>query len=136
MRRGGDKMKLIGRKVYKGIAEAEAIVTKDGISFYGGVDPETGKVVEVGHELEGQSITGKVLVFPTGKGSTVGSYTMYRMKKNNTAPVAIVNKEIDTIIAVGCIISEIPCVDKINIEDIKTGQKLTVNGNEGTVELK
>ena len=136
MRRGGDKLKLKGRKVYKGIAEAEAIVTKDGISFYGGVDPETGKVVEVGHELEGQSITGKVLVFPTGKGSTVGSYTMYRMKKNNTAPVAIVNKEIDTIIAVGCIISEIPCVDKINIEDIKTGQKLTVNGNEGTVELK
>ena len=129
-------MKLKGRKVYKGIAEAEAIVTQDGISFYGGVDPDTGKVVEVGHELEGQSITGKVLVFPTGKGSTVGSYTMFRMKKNNTAPVAIVNKEIDTIIAVGCIISEIPCVDKINIEDIKTGQKLTVNGNEGTVELK
>jgi len=136
MRRGGDKLKLKGRKVYKGIAEAEAIVTKDGISFYGGVDPETGRVVEVGHELEGQSITGKVLVFPTGKGSTVGSYTMYRMKKNNTAPVAIVNKEIDTIIAVGCIISEIPCVDKINIDDIKTGQRLIVNGNEGIVELK
>lgn len=136
MCRGGDKMKLKGRKVYKGIAEAEAIVTKDGISFYGGVDPDTGKVVEVGHELEGQSITGKVLVFPTGKGSTVGSYTMYRMKKNNTAPVAIVNKEIDTIIAVGCIISEIPCVDKVNIDDIKTGQQIIVNGNEGTVELK
>jgi len=129
-------MKLQGRKVYKGIAEAEAIVTKDGISFYGGVDPDTGKIVEVGHELEGQSITGKVLVFPTGKGSTVGSYTMYRMKKNNTAPVAIVNKEIDTIIAVGCIISEIPCVDKINIEDIKSGQNLIVNGYEGTVEIK
>jgi len=136
MRRGGDKMKLKGRKVYKGIAEAEAIVTKDGISFYGGVDPDTGKVVEVGHELEGQSITGKILVFPTGKGSTVGSYTMYRMKRNNMAPVAIVNKEIDTIIAVGCIISEIPCVDKINIDDIKTGQQLIVNGSKGTVEVK
>ena len=74
-------MKLEGRKIYKGIAEAEAIVTKDGISFYGGVDPDTGIVVEVGHDLEGQSITGKALVFPTGKGSTVGSYTMYRMKK-------------------------------------------------------
>ncbi|MBY9010295.1 MAG: DUF126 domain-containing protein [Candidatus Lokiarchaeota archaeon] len=129
-------MKLKGRKVYKGVAEGEAIVTKDGISFYGGVDPETGRVVEVGHELEGQIITGKVLVFPTGKGSTVGSYTMYRMKKNNTAPVAIVNKEIDTIIAVGCIISEIPCVDKINIDDLKSGQYLIVNGNEGIVETK
>jgi predicted aconitase with swiveling domain len=132
---GGNKMKLQGRKIYKGTVEAEAIVTKHGISFYGGVDPDTGKVVEVGHELEGQSIAGKVLVFPTGKGSTVGSYTMYRMKKNNTAPAAIVNKQIDTIIAVGCIISEIPCVDKINIDDIKTGQRLFVNGSEGTIEI-
>ena len=82
------------------------------------------------------TITGKVLVFPTGKGSTVGSYTMYRMKKNNMAPVAIVNKQIDTIIAVGCIISEIPCVDKIDINHIKTGQKVIVNGSEGTVEVK
>ncbi|MFW9988726.1 MAG: DUF126 domain-containing protein [Candidatus Odinarchaeota archaeon] len=128
-------MKLEGRKIYKGTAEAEAIVTKDGISFYGGVDPDTGKVVEVGHELEGQSIAGKVLVFPTGKGSTVGSYTMYRMKKNNIAPAAIVNKQIDTIIAVGCIISEIPCVDQINTNEIKTGQRLIVNGTEGTIEV-
>jgi len=129
-------MKLFGRKIYKGITEAEAIVTKEGISFYGGVDPDTGKIVEVGHELEGQTITGKVLVFPSGKGSTVGSYTMYRMMKNKTAPVAIVNREIDTIIAVGCIISEIPCIDKIDINKIKTGQKLIVNGTEGTVEVK
>jgi len=129
-------MKLQGRKIYRGTVEADAIVTKDGISFYGGVDPDTGKIVEVGHELEGLSITGKVLVFPTGKGSTVGSYTMYRMKKNNMAPAAIVNKQIDTIVAVGCIISEIPCVDKIDIKNIKTGQKVIVNGSEGTVEVK
>ena len=129
-------MKLEGRRIYKGIAEGEAIVTKDGISFYGGVDPDSGRVVEVGHELEGQSVAGKVLVFPSGKGSTVGSYTMYRMMKNNTAPAAIVNEQIDTIIAVGCIISEIPCVDRIDIGNIKTGQKLIVNGSEGTVEVK
>ncbi|MHA2007686.1 MAG: DUF126 domain-containing protein [Promethearchaeota archaeon] len=129
-------MRLEGRKIYKGIAEAEAIVTKDGLSFYGGVDPDTGKVVEVGHELEGQIVSGKVLVFPTGKGSTVGSYTMYRMKKNNTAPVAIVNKQIDTIVAVGCIISEIPCVDKIDISKIKSGEKVLVDGSEGIVEVK
>lgn len=133
---GSDKMKLEGRKIYKGIAEAEAIVTKDNISFYGGVDPDSGKVVEVGHELEGQSISGKVLVFPTGKGSTVGSYTMYRMKKNNTAPVAIINKQIDTIVAVGCIISEIPCVDKIDISNIKSGQIVHVDGSAGTVVVK
>ncbi len=129
-------MKLKGRRIYKGVAEGEAIVTKDGISFYGGIDPDTGKVVEVGHELEGQSITGKILVFPMGKGSTVGSYTLYRMKKNNTGPAAIVNRQIDTIIAVGCIISEIPCVDKIDVNEIRSGQKLFVNGSEGTVEVR
>ena len=129
-------MKLEGRKIYKGVAEAEAIVTKDAISFYGGVDPENGEIVEAGHELEGVSITGKVLVFPTGKGSTVGSYTMYRMSKNNTAPVAIVNEQIDTIIAVGCIISEIPCVDKIKINNIQTGQNVIVDGTRGIVEVK
>ncbi|NHJ24635.1 MAG: DUF126 domain-containing protein [Candidatus Lokiarchaeota archaeon] len=129
-------MKLKGRKIYKGIVEAKAIVTKEGISFYGGVDPETGKIVEVGHELEGQSIIGKVLVFPSGKGSTVGSYTMYRMTKNNTAPAAIVNEQIDTIVAVGCIISEIPCIDKVDINNIKTGQNILVNASEGFVEVK
>ena len=128
-------MKLSGRKIYKGVVEAEALVTNDAISFYGGIDPDTGKVVETGHELEGVKITGKILVFPTGKGSTVGSYTMYRMMKNKTAPAAIVNEQIDTIIAVGCIISEIPCVDKIDITNIKSGQKLRVNGNEGYVEV-
>lgn len=128
-------MKLSGRKIYKGVVEADALVTNDAISFYGGIDPDTGKVVEAGHELEGVKITGKVLVFPTGKGSTVGSYTMYRMMKNKTAPAAIINEQIDTIIAVGCIISEIPCVDKVNITNIKSGQRLMVNGNEGYVEV-
>jgi predicted aconitase with swiveling domain len=128
-------MKLSGRKIYKGVVEADALVTNDAISFYGGIDPDTGKVVEAGHELEGVKITGKILVFPTGKGSTVGSYTMYRMMKNKTAPAAIVNEQIDTIIAVGCIISEIPCVDKINITNIKSGQRIRVNGNEGYVEV-
>ena len=61
--------KFMGRTIYKGIAQGEALVTSMGISFFGGVDPETGVIVERGHELEGQSIAGKVLVFPTGKGS-------------------------------------------------------------------
>jgi predicted aconitase with swiveling domain len=128
-------MILQGRKVAKGKAEGEAIVSKDGISFYGGVEPETGKVVEKGHPLEGQVVTGKILVFPTGKGSTVGSYAMYDMSKRGTAPAAIINKEIETIIAVGAIISEIPCVDQIDIEKIKTGDKVTVDADAGTVTI-
>lgn len=123
-----------GRKIFGGKAEGEALVSKEGISFYGGVDPDTGVVTERGHPLEGQSITGKVLVFPVGKGSTVGSYTIYRLKKNGKAPSAIINKECETVVAVGAIISEIPCVDQIDIEKIKTGDKLKVNADEGIVE--
>ncbi len=128
-------MMLSGRKIYGGKVTGEALVTSQGISFFGGVDPESGVVVEKGHELEGQSISGKILVFPTGKGSTVGSYTLYRLKKINKAPAAIVNRECETITAVGCIIAEIPCVDQIAIEQIKNGTQLSVDGENGTVAV-
>ncbi len=127
--------KFKGRKISPGIATGEALVTSQGISFYGGVDPETGVVVEKNHELEGQAITGKILVFPSGKGSTVGSYVIYQLTKTGKGPVAIINQETETIVAVGCIISEIPAVDKIPIEKIKTGQQLRVNATNGLVEL-
>jgi hypothetical protein len=128
-------MILKGRKISSGNAAGETLVTSMGISFYGGVDPETGCVVEKGHELEGQSIAGKVLVFPTGKGSTVGSYTLYRLKKAGLAPAAIINAESETITAVGCIISDIPSVDHIPIEQIKTGMQVKVDGESGSVEV-
>ena len=129
-------MELKGRKIFKGEAKGEALVTKDGISFYGGVDPDTGEVVEKGHELEGQSVAGKVLVFPEGKGSTVGSYVLYNLKKNGKAPLAIINKECETIVAVGCIISEIPCIDNIEIEKIKNNSKVSVDAEKGKVEIE
>jgi predicted aconitase with swiveling domain len=114
-------MELKGRIIFKGVAEGEALTTSQPISFYGGVDPDTGVIIEKGHELEGKEVKGKVLVFPNGKGSTVGSYTLYRMKKNDTAPVGIINKECETVVAVGVIISDIPCIDKIDISKIETG---------------
>ncbi len=126
---------LQGRSIYPGRAEGEALVTSMGLSFFGGVDPETGVVVERGHELEGQSIAGKVLVFPSGKGSTVGSYTLYRLKCSGHAPAAVVNAECETITAVGCIIAEIPCVDHIPLERLVTGQRLVVDGAQATVEV-
>ena len=128
-------MMFKGRKISTGSATGEALVTSMGISFYGGVDPETGRVVEKGHELEGQSIVGRVLVFPTGKGSTVGSYTLYRLKKAGLAPAAIINAEAETITAVGCIISDIPCVDHIPIEQIETGMQVRVDGESGIVGI-
>jgi len=117
---------LKGRLISKGKGEGEALATSMPISFYGGVDPNTGVVIEKGHELQGQCVKGKILVFPTGKGSTVGSYTLYRMKKNGTAPAGMINKECETVVAVGAIISQIPCVDEVDISKIKTGDKVTV----------
>lgn len=125
--------RLKGRIIYKGTAKGQALVTEMPISFYGGVDPNTGEVIEKGHQLNGLSVKDKILVFPQGKGSTVGSYTLYRMKKNGTAPAGIINKECETIVAVGAIISEIPAVDKIDICKIKTGDKVTIENDVATV---
>ena len=68
-------------------------------------------------------------VFPFRKGSTVGPYTIYQLAKLGTAPVALVNKECETIVAVGAIIADIPCVDKIDIAGIKSGDKVRVDGD-------
>ena len=124
-----------GRMISPGKARGEAIVSRSPIGFYGGIDPKTGVVIEKGHELEGKSVKGKILVFPQGKGSTVGSYVIYGLKKNGVAPAAIVNKETETIVATGVILAGIPCVDKIDIDKIKTGDSLTVDADEATVEI-
>jgi len=128
-------MNLRGRTIYPGVAEGDALVSRMGISFYGGVDPDTGVITEEGHDLRGQSLAGKVLVFPTGKGSTVGSYILYRMKHNGLAPAAIINIECEPIIAVGCIIAEIPCIDRVEIDQLTTGIRLLVDAASGKVTL-
>ena len=127
-------MKISGRIIYDGKVKGSALVTSQGISFFGGVDPDTGVIVERGHELEGQSIAGKVLVFPTGKGSTVGSYTLYRLKHNGLAPAAIINAACETITAVGCIIAEIPCVDQVPVDQIDSGAQVWVDGENIVIE--
>ncbi len=129
-------MKLTGRKIFQGKIEGEALVTKDSISFFGGVDPETGIVVEKGHELEGVNTTDKILVFPSSKGSTVGSYVIYQMAKTGKGPKALILRECEAIVAVGTIIAELPCVDQIDVSKIKTGMNLVVDGDNGEVEIK
>jgi len=124
-----------GRMINPGKVEAEAIVSTEPIGFYGGIDAKTGIVIEKGHQLEGQSVTGKVLIFPQGKGSTVGSYVIYGLHKNGVGPAAIVNKETETIVATGVILADIPCVDGIDIDQIKTGDKLRIDADEGLVEV-
>ena len=127
-------MELKGRIISKGVAEGTALTTSQPISFYGGVDPNTSEVIEKGHELQGKRVKDKILVFPNGKGSTVGSYTLYRMRKGGSAPAGIVNRECETVVAVGAIISEIPCVDKIDISKIRTGDFVRLD--DGVVTIK
>lgn len=122
-------MELRGRIIKSGSAEGIALVSPEPIGFLGGVDPETGVVVEPGHPLERQCVANRVLVFPTGKGSTVGSYTLYRMARAGTAPAAIINAESEAIVAVGAIISGIPMVDQMDIAQIQTGDRVSVRGD-------
>ena len=122
-----------GRAISRGTGTGELLVCNEPITFLSGVDPETGVVIESGHPLEGESIAGRVLAFPFGKGSTVGSYVIYALMKNQNAPVAIINTEAEPIIAVGAIIAQIPMIDRpdIPLERLKNGVRITVDGETG-----
>ena len=118
----------MGRVIKHGQASGRALCSAVPLSFFGGVDPETGIVTEKNHPLEGQSIAGRMLVFPHGKGSTVGSYALLRLKKNGVAPAAMLNRACETIVAVGAIIAGIPCVDHLDLNVFVDGAPVAVDG--------
>jgi predicted aconitase with swiveling domain len=128
-----EAVKVRGRVIRNGQARGAALVSTQAIGFFGGVDPETSVVVEPGHELEGQAIAESILVFPHGKGSTVGSYTLYRLCKRGLGPSGIINSQSEAIVAVGAIIAGIPMVDHVDISQIRTGDTVTIEGE--TVEI-
>jgi hypothetical protein len=126
---------LKGRMISPGKVKGSALVSKDPIGFYGGINIKTGIVIEKGHPLEGKSVKDKILVFPCGKGSTVGSYVIYGLQKNGVGPKGIINKETETIVATGVILAGIPCVDKVDIDKIHDGDMVTLDATNATVEL-
>ncbi len=131
-------MRVRGRVISKGFAEGVAIVSRRRFSFLGDVDVETGVVVAEDSDIYGESIAGKVFVFPTGRGSTVGTYVLLRMKKKGTAPIAIINVETEPIIAVGAIIAGIPLMDRLELnplEIVKSGDRVRVDATGGWVEV-
>jgi len=130
-------MIIHGRGISRGIGKGPLLIGPDPISFLSGVDPETGIVIEPGHPLKGTDITGSVLAFEYGKGSTVGSYILYALSRNGHAPAAIINKEAETIIAVGAIMGKIPMIDRIGtpLIDLPTGKEAEVDGNRGTLTI-
>jgi predicted aconitase with swiveling domain len=131
-------MIIRARAISRGQATGQLLLSPAPITFLSGVDPETGVIVEKGHPLEGCSITGTVLAFDFGKGSTVGSYVIYALHRNSRAPAAIINTSADPIVAVGAIIGSIPMVDQpeIGIHRLRSGTMVTVDGTAGTIEYE
>lgn len=126
---------LQGRCIVEGCVEGEALVTNDAISFMGTINPKTGYVIERKHEIEGACLKGKVLVFPMSKGSTGGSYMLYDLVKNGVGPLGIVNREAESIVVIGAIVSDLPMVDQIDISQIHTGDHILLNATKGTVTI-
>lgn len=129
-------MLVKGRKISKGKNKGKLIVSKDPLSFLGGVNSKTGEIIDPNHDLKGQIIKDKVLFIPGGKGSTVGSYIIFQMKKNNTAPSAIICVEAEPIIATGAIMSNIPMVDCPNdTSKLLDGVLVEVDGDNGLINI-
>jgi uncharacterized protein len=122
-----------GRVIVAGRAEGEALVSNAAISFLGGVDASSGVIIEKGHPLEGQTIADRILVFPCGKGSTVGSYIIYRLAKAHLAPRAIINSSSEPIVAVGALIAGIPMVDQVEISFFATNMHVSID--EGVIHI-
>jgi predicted aconitase with swiveling domain len=132
------KIVLRGRKVVGGCAEGEALVTKDRISGWGGIDPRTGTVIETRHELKGVSFKDKVLVFPGAKGSSGWSSQFHIARLAGTAPIAMVFNEMTTKIALGAVVAHAPSVtdfDQDPLQVIETGDWVKVDGDNGIVEV-
>jgi predicted aconitase with swiveling domain len=129
----GESARLEGRTISRGVATGKALVLASSLSFLGGVDATTGRIKDKGTGMFNRTVRNRVLVFPTGKGSTVGSYVIYGLKANGKAPAAIVNHETETIVATGAILAKIPLVDNVDITRIETGDTVTVDGDNGVV---
>ena len=132
------KIVLHGRRVVGGYAEGEALVTKDTISGWGGIDPAKGIIIERRHELSGQSFKGKVLVFPGAKGSSGWSTRFHVARVAGTAPAAMIFNEMTTKIALGAVVTRAPAVtdlDQDPLKVIETGDWVTVDADKGIVEV-
>ncbi len=127
-----------GDGIGKGRIKAEALVSTEPVSFNNGVESTNGIVIEPGHQLEGRCVTGKVLVFPVGKGSAGGSYVLYDLAQRKTGPAAIINTRSDTIIVIGCVMGRIPMMhrcDRDPVEAIRTGDMLDIDVEAGVITV-
>jgi len=128
-------VKIRGRRIVSGHAKGHALASAVPFSFVGGADPVTGRIQDPSTGVAGERLAGRIFVFPHGKGSTVGSYVIYGLAKRGVGPEGIVNASAEGIVAVGAILAGIPMVDRIDTGALRTGDRLVLDGNRGTVEL-
>lgn len=129
---------LHGRKVVGGRASGEALVTTQTISGWGGINERDGTVIELHHELHGQSFAGKVLVFPGAKGSSGWSAYWHMLRLNGTAPAAMIFTRMTTKIALGAVVSRVPTITDLDgdiFELIATGDLVEVDADAGVVTI-
>jgi hypothetical protein len=129
------ELTLKGRTIVEGRCKGKALVSEKPLSFLGGVDPSDGKITDKDHDLCGKCIKNKILCFPHGHGSTVGSYVLYSLAKKGLAPKAIINQTADPVVVVGAIIADIPMIDQIDIKQIKTEDTVEVDACKGYVKI-
>jgi len=135
----GPTILLRGRKVVGGVAEGEALVTRETISGWGGVNPMQGTIIETRHELRGRSFKDRVLVFPGAKGSSGWSAVFHMTRLAGTAPRALLFNEMTTKIALGAVVMRVPALtdfDRDPLEVIETGDWVRVDADRGVVEIR
>lgn len=137
-------LRLHGCKIAPGLARGEILVTSEPISFWGGVDPASGRIIDPRHELFGQTVCGKVLAFPYGKGSSTTSLIILELLQVGKAPAAIINVHTEPILATGPVVSRIffgrnlPMITlaETDFKLLRTGQQVSVNADNGVVRIE
>ncbi len=127
-----------GRKVVGGVAEGEAITTHDTVSGWGGIDSNTGTIIERRHELVGQSFKDKVLVFPGAKGSSGYSHFFHLARVAGAAPKAMLFNKMTTKAALGAVVTRVPSMtdfERDPLDVIETGDWVKVDADRGIVEV-
>lgn len=121
-----------------GKVEGIVLKSEDPINFLGTVDKKTGIISDKNHDLYQKSIKNSVLVFPSGVGSSVGAYTIYSIKSNETAPLAMICKKADLTVATGCALANIPMIT-INDEEfnsIKDGMQISFDAESKQIHYQ
>jgi len=128
-------MILTGRRIVAGRAEGSVLASGRPLSLLGGVDSATGEVRDPESPICGESVAGRVLALPHAKGSTVGSYVLYGLRKREVAPAAIVVRRAETILAVGAVLAGVPMVDGVPTDLLRTGDRAVVDATRGAIEV-